>query len=115
MRSDAVPPCKDLQGLEFGKLHALPLRSDPTSPLLWSAGPSQLIFPLATSMIFTILNYSHGLDLFLMLETDPWVENFHSKVKDQRDMSSLLPPLPGAVEVTSPLRGQWRRGEPDLS
>lgn len=58
-----------------------------------SLGHSQLIFFNATIMILTILNSSHGLDIFHMLVgTGPWVQNFHGQVKDQSEMSSLLSP-----------------------
>lgn len=56
-------------------------------------------------MIFTILNYSHGLDLFLMLETGPRVENFHGNVRDQRDVSFLLPPLLQRYRIYKPFVG----------
>ena len=66
------PPCKDLQALEFENYtHCLggQIRPHHCSEI-GSVGPSQLIFLLATITVFMILNYSRGLDLFFMLETD---------------------------------------------
>lgn len=60
-------------------------------------------------MILLVLNCTHGLDLFLMLETGPWVQNFHGrgKIRVRCPLCSHL--FPRLVEVTSPPLGQQKR------